>query len=170
MEPFAVNRFTMTKKLYYEGMLCSIKERVGPFTKKALKVLAILWVLLAAVTLLTKNSPLYAIIELVIMVLLGLWLCVYMPRNQAKRAWKTIEDKGDEYLERVTRFFPRYMEISRGSETTTILYEHIHQILMTGHLMIVKCEDTLSILIPRDGFITGDMDSVQSIIEEQIKA
>ena len=65
MELLAENRFTITKSLFYEGMLRVFQERFGPFTKKVLTVLAVLWAIMAAVTLFFSGSLSYALFELI---------------------------------------------------------------------------------------------------------
>ena len=168
MEPFAVNRFTITKKLFYEGMLRVTKERLGPVIKKVLIALAVLWAVLVAITLLTKSSPSYALVELVVLIAVGIWLCVYIPRNRAKRAWKALEDKSGGEMERVTRFFPNFLEIESGGETTVISYEDVLQLLLTEHLLVLTCKEKVGVLIARDGFVTGDENTVKTLIEHEM--
>ena len=163
MEPVAVNRFTITKPLFYEGMLRVTKERLGPFMKKILIVLAVLWAALAAITFFTKSSPSYALVELVVLVAVGIWLCVYIPRNQAKRAWKVMESKSGGELERVTSFFPDRLEIGAGGETV-IPYADVLQMLDTEHLLILTCKEKVGVLLARNGFETGDIDAVRALI------
>lgn len=168
MEPLAENRFTITKSLFYEGMQRVFKERFGPFTKKVLLVLAVLWAIVAAVTLFYSGSPAYALMELVIVVLIGVWMCVYMPRNRARRAWSALRGRCGTDLERVTRFYPSYMEIDSGGEETTVFYEDVRQILTSKNLLVLTCANKVGVLVARDGFITGDMASTLELIEEEM--
>ena len=165
MEPVAENRFTITKSLFYEGMLRVAKENFGPFAKKILLILAVLWAILAAVTLVFSGSLIYALVELVVVVLIGVWLCVYAPRNRARRAWAALESRCGADLERVTRFYPSYLEIDSGGEETTVFYEDVRQILLSKHLLVLTCADRVGVLIARDGFITGDTAAAQALIE-----
>lgn len=164
MEPIAVNRFTITKPLFYEGMLRVTRERLGPFTKKVLLALAVLWAVLAAVTILTKASPSYAVVELIVLAAVGVWLCVYIPRNQARRAWRALEGRSGGSLERVTSFFADSLRIDSGGEQTVIAYEDVLQQLTTEHLLILTCKDKVGVLLARDGFVTGEADSVRELI------
>ena len=190
MGPVAVNRFTITRPLFYEGMLRVTKERLGPFMKKILIVLAVLWAALAAITFFTKSSPSYALVELVdlhdpalefepihrvlfgvepeaalaALRAVGIWLCVYIPRNQAKRAWKVMESKSGGELERVTSFFPDRLEIGSGGETV-IPYADVLQMLDTEHLLILTCKEKVGVLLARNGFETGDIDAVRALIK-----
>ena len=167
MEPLAVNIFTITKSLFYEGMLQVIGKRYFPFAKKVLLVLAALWAALAAVTLFMRgNSPIPVLIELLVVVLIGVWLWVYIPATRARRAWKALEDKCGGDLERVTRFYPDYMEVDSGGETTDVYYEDVRQLLMTDHLLVLICEDRVGVLLARDGFTSGDADLVCSLVKK----
>lgn len=168
MEPLAENRFTITKSLFYEGMLRVSRENFGPFAKKVLLVLAILWAMMAAVTLLRSASPIYALVELVVVVLIGVWLCVFVPRNRARRAWTALENRCGADLERVTRFYPGYLEIDSGGEETTVLYEDVRQVLLSKHLLVLTCADRVGVLIVRDGFTTGDTAAAQALIEREM--
>lgn len=168
MEPLAENRFTITKPLFYEGMLRVSRESFGPFTKKVLLILAILWAVMAAATLFYSGSPIYALVELIVVVLIGVWLCVYVPRNKARRAWTALESRCGADLERATRFYPSYLEIDSGGEETTVFYEDVRQILLSKNLLVLTCADKVGVLIARDGFITGDMAAVQALIKQEM--
>lgn len=168
MEPVAVNRFTITKALFYEGTLRVTKERLGPFIKKVMILLAALWAVLAAVTLLTKGSFAYAGVELAVIAAVGLWLCVYIPRRQARLSWKAMESRSGGDMERVTSFFPDSLEIAGGAERTVIPYADVLQILPTEHLLVLTCKEKVGVLISRDGFTAGDADGVCALIRQEM--
>ena len=167
MEPLAENRFTITKELFYEGMLRVIKESYDPFRKKVLLVLAAAWAVLAAFTVFQRGSLSYAVVELVVVVLIGVWLSVFVPRNKARRAWAAMEARGSD-LERITRFYPSYLEADNGIEEITVFYEDIRQILQTEHLLILLNVEKVGVLAARDGFVTGDAAAVQTLIEGEM--
>ena len=167
-EPFAKNRFTITKSLFYEGMLRVFRENLGPFVKKVLLVLAILWAILAAVTLLQSGSPSYALAELAVIVLIGVWLCVFIPRNRARRAWAALEGRCGDNLERNTRFYSSYLEIGSDEDENIVFYKDVRQILLSKNLLILICADKVGVLVARDGFITGDMASARALIEGEM--
>lgn len=168
MELLAENRFTITKELFYEGMLRVTGESYGPFIRKALLVLAVLWAVLAAVTLMGSGSLSYAVVELVVVVLIGVWLSVFVPGNKARRAWAALENRCGADLERVTRFYPSYLEIDSGGEETTVFYEDVRQFLLSKHLLVLTCADKVGVLIARDGFVSGDTTAVQALIEREM--
>ena len=168
MELLAENRFTITKSLFYEGMLRVSRESLGPFVKKVLLILAILWAVMAAVTLFQSGSLIYALVELIVVVLIGVWLCVYVPRNKARRAWSALESRCGTDLERVTRFYPGYLEIDSGGEETTVFYEDVRQILLSKNLLVLTCANNMGVLIAQDGFITGNTAVAQGLIEREM--
>ena len=168
MEPLAENRFTITKELFYEGMLRVIKESYGPFTKKIMLVLAAAWAVLAAVTFVQRGSLFYAVVEFVVVVLIGVWLSVFVPRNKARRAWAALENRSGTDLERITRFYPSYLEADNGSEEITVSYEDIRQILETEHLLVLLSVEKVGVLVARDSFVSGDAAAVQSLIEREM--
>lgn len=168
MEPLAENRFTITKELFYEGMLRVIRESFDPFRKKILLVLAVAWAVLAAVTLLGSGSLSYAVAELVVVVFIGIWLSVFVPRNRARRAWAALEARSGVDLERITRFYPGYLEADNGMEEITVFYGDIRQILQSEHLLVLLSVEKVGVLVARDGFVSGDAATVQALIEEEM--
>lgn len=168
MEPLAENRFTITKELFYEGMLRVNRESYGPFVKKVLLVLAAAWAILAAVTLMGSKSLSYAVVELVVVVFIGIWLSVFVPRNKARRAWAAMEARSGAGLERITRFYPGYLEADNGMEEITVFYEDIREILHSEHLLVLLSVEKVGVLVARDGFVAGDAVTVQALIEAEM--
>lgn len=165
MEPLAENRFTITKELFYEGTLRVTRESFGPFARKALAALAALWVILAAVTLATRGSVIFALVELGVVILVGVWLCVFFPRSRARRAWNALENRCGTDLERVTRFYDGFLEIDSGGETTTVFYKDVAQILLSEHLLILTSRDRAGVLVERNSFVTGSAAMAQGLVE-----
>ena len=157
-DPLAVNRFTITKSLFVEGMLRVSAERYGKFAKKAAVFLGGLWVVLLIVTLVLRSSLLFVLGEFVIIGLIILWLCVYMPRHRAGRAFKALKDRCGGDMERETRFYKDRLEIE-GIEKT-IAYSEIAEVLTSKRLLVLVCEDKTGVLLSLEGFIVGDAEAV----------
>ena len=168
MEPLAENRFAITKELFYEGMLRVIKESYDPFIKKIMLALAAAWAVLAVLTLLGSRSLSYAVMELVVVVFIGVWLSVFVPRNKARRAWAALEARCGADLERITRFYPNYLEADNGSEEITVFYEDIRQILQSEHLLVLLSVEKVGVLVARDGFVSGDTATAQALVEREM--
>ena len=156
--PLAVNRFTITKSLFVEGMLRVSAERYGKFAKKAAVFLGGLWVVLLIVTLVLRSSLLFVLGEFVIIGLIILWLCVYMPRHRAGRAFKALQDRCGGDMERETRFYEDRLEIE-GIEKT-IAYSEIAEVLTSKRLLVLVCEDKTGVLLSLEGFVVGDAEAV----------
>lgn len=165
MEPLAENRFTLTKKLFYEGMLRVMKENYGPFVKTIILVLAAVWAVLAVITLLGSGRVYFLVLEFVVVVLIGVWLSVFMPRSKAKQAWTKMKSRSEAEMERVTRFYPEYLVADNGAEEITVFYEDIGKTLQSEHLLVILNVEKMGILVERDGFVSGDMAAVQALIE-----
>ena len=168
MEPLAENRFTVTKELFYEGLLRVNRESYVPFIKKIMLALAVAWAILAAFTLLNSGSLFFAAAELGVVGFIGIWLGVFVPRNKARRAWEALEARSGPDMERVTRFYPSYLEADNGSEEITVFYEDIRQILQSEHLLILLSVEKVGVLVARDGFVSGDTAAVQALIKEEM--
>lgn len=166
MEPLAENRFVITKELYYEGALRVDREHMGPFTKKAMLALAAAWAVLAAVTLFSRGSVVFVLIELGVIGLVGVWLSVFFPRSRARRGWRALESRCGTDLERVTRFYEDRLEIDGAGAEVTIPYEEAEQFLSSDHLLILLSTGKKGVLLARDGFVTGSADLVQDLIEQ----
>lgn len=167
MEPLVENRFTMTKELFYEGIFRVNRESFGAFTKKMLLVLAALWAVLVAVTLFSNGSVGYALTESVVLILVGVWLCVWMPRSRAKRAWRALEARCGSDLERTVRFYDGWLEVSSSEDEISILYEDVLQVLPAKHLLVLTSEDKVGVLLALDGFTVGSADEVRTLLEQK---
>ena len=168
MELLAENRFTITKKLFYEGMLRVTEESYGSFAKKVLLFLAVAWAILAVVTLMGSGSLSYVVLAFVVVLVIGAWLTVFMPRGKTRRAWAALESRSGGDLERVTRFYSSYLEADNGSEEITVFYEDIRNILQSEHLLVLLSVEKVGILVARDGFLSGDLAVVQTLIEGEM--
>ena len=112
MEPIAQNSFTITKALFFEGMLRVSREGYGKFAKKVLLALAMLWIVLLIITLASGGDVLHTFGYLAILALIGVWICLVMPRSNAKRAFAKLQAQSDGHLQRTTCFFDDYLQIT----------------------------------------------------------
>ena len=67
-----------------------------------------------------------------------------------------------------TRFYPGYLEADNGMEEITVFYEDIRQILHSEHLLVLLSVEKVGIMVARDGFVSGDAATVQTLIEEEM--
>ena len=155
-EPIAVNRYTMTKALFYEGMLRTWKERTGKTTKTLLFVLAGLWIVLAVLTLILRESPAFLVVEFFVLGLIALWVEVLLPRQKAGKAFKRFQARYFDNLERTTECFEDDVVIHAGDNEIEVDYGEITEILQTEHLLILVSSDKTGVMLTHNGFDVGD--------------
>lgn len=165
MNILAENRFTITKSLFFEGMLRVSREDYGKFAKKADAFLGLLWLLLAALALWQHQGLAFVGVELVVVCFAGLWITVLLPRNKAKRAFDALQTRSDG-LERIIRFYPERLEVDAPGTQTVVTYSEIQRVLRTKRLLILITTDKTGILVKRGGFLSGSEEIVQERIQQ----
>lgn len=160
----AENRFTVTKELFYEGMLRISRDSYGKFAAKAMLVFSGIWLALLAFTLISSGSMTNVFFCLFVIVLIGIWLCLWTPRNNAKKAWKNLQSSYGSSVKRITRFYEEHLEISGDCPEKTVAYSDIREIKQSKNLLILICADKVGIMLALDGFTTGDIHTVQALI------
>lgn len=64
---------------------------------------------------------------------------------------------------RVIRFYQDHMSISSNSgKTTDITYQELTGWKKTTHLYIINCTNNRSVLVSKEGFVSGNFDIVKS--------
>lgn len=160
----AENRFTVTKALFHEGMLRISKDTYGKFAAKAMLVFLGIWVALSAFTLLTGGGTGSIFFSLAIIALIGIWLCFWTPRSNAKKAWTAQSAKYGDSMTRITRFYEDHLEVSGDCADKAIAYADIKEIKHSDHLIILLCFDKVGIMLARDGFTRGDENTIVGLI------
>lgn len=167
METKAVNCFEVTKELFTEGMLELLNDEYRPLAKKAIIAVAVVWLLLAGVTVYLKGHLVFTLIELVVSLFVCFWLWVIVPKSRVKRAIRAQEGilgGGERRIE----FYEDRLEADKGQgETGLILnYEDIAKVLESPNLLILISTSHLGIMISKKGFIKGDENVVRDLIKE----
>lgn len=165
MRLHAENRFTVTKSLFFEGMLRVSRDTYGKFAAKCMLLFAAVWAALLIFTLITGGSKIHVLFSLGVVVLIGFWICVWTPRNHAKKAWKSQQKRYGDSMKRITKFYDDHLEISGDCPEKTVTYDDIKEIKVTGNLMMLICYDKMGIMLSRSGFTSGDEHTVRSLIE-----
>ena len=163
MEKIAENQFTITKPLFTEGMLRISKDGYGKSARKAMMLVLGLWTAFFIYTLAVKGDLVICLGFLILLCVAGLWLCVGMPRSNAKRLWKSLEGKYGCNLQRTTSFYPDYFEILGDGVERQISYEEVLQIKQSRRLLILVCEDKTGVLLALDGFRQGNVNDVKAL-------
>lgn len=166
MKPIAINSFTITKSLVYEGTLRVSRESYGKFVGKVLLVLAGLWVVLLGITLASGGDVSQTLVYLAIVAFVALWIGFIMPRSTAKRAYAKLVAQSDGDLHRTVSFYEDYLQITAENSVSAIDYCQVTQVLTSRRLLILTCQDKRGILILLKGFSLGDAQIVRLLIEE----
>lgn len=153
--------YTMTRELSEAGSLALWRDSNGAFTKKALLALGGLWLLLAAVTLLLKQNPLYLAGEAVVLSLMGFWFTWYLPRQRARRGWRRLTERYGAELDRSVCFYEDRLSVEiPGREPLRIDYEDVRKALRSQKLLILVTYDQTGVLAPPDSFTLGGPEAV----------
>ena len=164
MEKLAENQFTITKSLFMEGMLRISRDGYGRSARKAMLFVLALWGVFFLYTIAAAGDMVQAFGFLAIVSAAGLWLCVGIPRANARRAWRALEGKYGCDLRRTTSFYPEHLEIRGEGVDTDIRYEDIREIKRSRRLLILLCEDKTGVLVALDGFTTGNANEVNALL------
>lgn len=165
MELLAENRTIIDKRIFREGMLCVSREGYGRAARKAMLVFLGLWLLFLAVTLISGGSVWQTMGSLALVGLIGLWICVYLPRYNAGRFWKAQEARYGPVMERITRFYPDYLTITGEGVEQTIAYESIDRIIRSRHLLVLVCSNKAGILLDQQGFSGKNKEEIIALLE-----
>lgn len=164
MNPQAENRFTVTKPLFYEGMLRLSRDTYGKFASRAMLVFFAIWAVLLLFTLLTGGNLNSVLFCLGVIVLLGVWLCIWTPRNNAKKAWRSLQSQYGDSAKRITRFYNDHLEISGDCAEKSVSYTDIREIKQSKNLILLVGFDKVGIMLAKDGFTRGDGQTIYALI------
>lgn len=164
MEKLAENQFTITKSLFMEGMLRISRDSYGKAAVKAMLVVLGLWAAFLIYTIAVDGEMTICLGFLILICVAGLWLCVGIPRSNARRSCRALEGKYGSDLQRTTSFFPDHLEIRGEGLEKHISYGEIIQIKQSRRLLILVCEDKAGVLIALDGFTKGAVNDVKALI------
>lgn len=162
----AENRFTLSWKLFLEGMRAVTADSYGSSVKKLLIALAALWLAMSAWTLVRGASLSFALTELAVLAALTLWLEVLLPRGRAKRAWRKLEEQGRAGAERTTQFYEDHLEVQAAGAVKAVAYAEVEKTLRSRNMLVLVAEDKTCILIKKDAFTRGTEETVLRLIEE----
>lgn len=164
MEKLAENQFTITKKLFMEGMLRISGAGYGKSAAKAMLIVFGLWLGFLLYTLAAGGEVTNCLGILILLTIAGLWLCVGMPRSNARRLWRAMEGTYGNNLHRTTSFYADHLQICGEGVDRQIAYGEIRQILRTRRLLILVCDDKTGVLVARNGFRKGTEEEVMTLL------
>lgn len=164
-EPIAVNRFTLTKELFYEGNKRTSKETYSRFALRMVLIMTGAWLVIAVITLLTKPSVVFLAVEALVLILASLWVAVYTPWNKRRKAYRAFLDLYGEDPERTTVFYADHLVVNPEGREISIAYSDVDKTLSTDRLLILVTSQSKGVLLDRNGFTTGSEETVLSMIK-----
>lgn len=164
MEKLAENQVTITKDLFLEGMLRISRDGYGKFARKAVLLIFGLWLGFLLYTLAAGGDVTDCLELLVILSLAAVWICIGMPRSNARRLWRAMEGTYGNNLHRTTSFYADHLQICGEGVDRQIAYGEIRQILRTRRLLILVCDDKTGVLVARNGFRKGTEEEVMTLL------
>lgn len=165
MEHLAENRTVINKRLFREGMLRISRDNYGKAAKKSMLIFLGVWLLFVAVTLLGGGNILQTLGSLALVGLIGVWICVYLPRYNAGRLWKAQEARYGCTMERLTRFYPAHMTITGEGVEMDVSYGDIVEIKHSRHLVVLICQNNAGILLEKGGFSGMNEEEIMALIQ-----
>lgn len=148
----AQNCTVIDQKRFCEGILRISRDTYGRSARKGVLILVGMWLALLVYTLFRGGSTGQTLSYLILIGIMSLWLCVYLPRYSARRAWKAQAAKYGESIQRVTYFYPEHLVITGEGLEKQVLYRDIAQIRKSRNLLILICQDKTAVLLAKNGF------------------
>lgn len=171
MRPIAENHTSVTKKLFHEGMDAVTNPKYKLILRITAAVVVILFAAFGIYNVIRGGSPLMLAGELLFIVVLCAWILYFMPRSNRNTKYKLMSQQaGGEPQRSITFFEDHFVVYAEGGKSITVPYSGITEIRETPHLYIVMRNSGPSVMISKEGFTTGDMNTVKSAVEKTPKA
>lgn len=159
-----INEFTMDKALFTEGMQQVIRENYVRSVRRLIAGLFVLWLGLAAFTLVRGGTLFYALAELAVLLAAAFWALFYIPRRKVRKAWKEMEEQyGPEIGRRVTADGEQ-LESRTGGRTYRTDLRDISQILHSEDLLILIDGQKKGILLKKDAYLSGNEEQLLHLL------
>ncbi len=160
----AENRYLLTEDLFREGMDRVYRDSLGPLVGKTFIVLAVLWAVLAVVTVSVSGKVVFALVEFLVLAAAGWTVARAIPRSRTKRAWEALQSRSGGETQRRVRFFERRLEIDPGERRVS--YEDIDKVLETKRLLVLITRERIGIIVTKDGFTRGSLEDAEKLVNE----
>ena len=166
MTPIAENRFSITKELFYEGMLSISKDSYGKTARKYSLVFLAIWAAMSMFLLYTGGTLGQVGIYLFMLCVILVWLNILAPRNHAKKAWEALERRYGSARSRRVRFYKDHLEVDGDCAEKSLTYQEILEIKESKHLYVLISVDKVGVMVAKEGFTSGDCDEILALIRE----
>ncbi len=169
MKKLAECHYTLTKDLFYEGMLRVLRKRDGVFTRRVILVLLAAWTLISVFSLHSGGSVFLVGSEFVVVMLVILWILVYIPRHKASSGFKDLRNRCGDDLDRTVIFYSDHLEVLSSGTSLSVGYDEIADIITSRNLLILIPESGPSVAVTHDGYTLGSEESVLDNLSNKLK-
>lgn len=165
MDILAENRFSLTEKLFLEGMGCLSRNSYGKTAGKYTLFLLLIWVIITAVLLFLGSTFAYPLVYLAAILFLCFWLNIAVPRKHAKKSWDALLSRSGDEPQRITRFYRDHLQVDAGGTVKNISYDNVVRIQETSNLIMVLCADKTGVMLAKNGFTVGNKEEITALIQ-----
>lgn len=166
-EPRAENRYLMTEDLFREGMGRVYRDSLGPTVGRTFLVLAVLWAVLAVVTVRAGGHAVFALVELLVLAAAGWTVARAIPKSRTKRAWEALQSRSGGETQRCVRFYDTHLAVEPGGRR--VPYEDIDKVLEAKGLLVLITRERTGIIVTKDGFTRGSPEDAVRLVNERRK-
>lgn len=152
-EPIAKCSFVLTKQLFQEGTSRFQRNSLGKTLKWAIPLLTVSWLVLSGVTVAVSGNFGFALCELVVIAAVYGYAALWAPHIWAKRAWSTMEAKGQADSERTMLFFADHLRIDLPERQMEMDYADIAETMESKNLLILVSHNRTAMMIKKEELV-----------------
>lgn len=162
----AENHIFITRSLFDEGMRAASGGAYKKTIQKLALSLAALYLAVAAWLIYSRVPLVFLAGETIFLAALLFWLAVMLPGTKRRSSYKAMTHNTDTVPERHVRFYQDHLTVipNTGKETVISCADVINW-QETPHLYILKCQNKISVLLDKNGFVSGDFHAVLEILK-----
>ena len=160
-----INHIHITRALFDEGMRAAESAAYKKAIRKMALILFIIYLAVAIWLLHTGGSLIFLLGESIFLGALLFWLTVMLPGTRRKSKYKAMMQGGNDIPERTVKFYQNHLSVlAHTGKETLIQYKDIQNWKETKHLYILSCNNKMSVLLDKNGFVTGDFQTIKNVI------
>lgn len=161
----AENHTRITKSLFNEGMRAVENQDYKKSVKRLALFLLILFCAAAAWLLYNGGTLIFLLGEAVFLGALLFWLSIMLPHTKRSSKYKAMTHNSHAAPERTVLFYPEHLSVQTGGEKETVIpYDGIRDWQETKHLYILNCWNNTSVLVDKQGFVSGGFPSIEPLL------
>lgn len=164
-EQLAENHIRISQSLFNEGTRAVENQDYKRSIKRLASCIIVIFAAAAAWILYTGGSLIFLLGEAVFLGALLFWLTVMLPNTKRRSKYKAMTHNSEEVPERIIIFYPKHLSVrANDGNETFISYDNIKSWQETKHLYILNCGNNTSVLLDKQGFVSGDFHTIKSLL------